>query len=277
MVRKGSLPSVLPEDIKHRPQTPLTDMSRPPPPIRMQSHMIESLNSSPQLIRQATFRRRSSLAHSETPVELPDPKFLSDLAEVKTTPKSPSAMHVLVVEDNLVNQKVLAKQLRNLGCIVSVANHGREALDFLERTEYWNHNSTRPNPISRRTSYHIPCTEPPPAYHIDDANEPLELSIICMDWEMPIMNGLDAVRQIRQLEVDGVLVGRIPVIGVTANVRQQQIEVAMAAGMDDVVGKPFHVAELLARMKRIVNISASEISEFGLGISVVEQSSVDAR
>lgn len=210
-------------------------------------------------------------------MELPDPKFLSDLAEVKTTPKSPSAMHVLVVEDNLVNQKVLAKQLRNLGCIVSVANHGREALDFLERTEYWNHNSTRPNPISRRTSYHIPCTEPPPAYHIDDANEPLELSIICMDWEMPIMNGLDAVRQIRQLEVDGVLVGRIPVIGVTANVRQQQIEVAMAAGMDDVVGKPFHVAELLARMKRIVNISASEISEFGLGISVVEQSSVDAR
>jgi DNA-binding response OmpR family regulator len=44
----------------------------------------------------------------------------------------------------------------------------------------------------------------------------------------------------------------VPVIGVTANVRQQQIDTAMQAGMDDVVGKPFRVAELLARMKRIV-------------------------
>ncbi|KAH5248824.1 hypothetical protein HBI70_215780 [Parastagonospora nodorum] len=277
MVRKGSLPSVLPEDIKHRPQTPLTDMSRPPPPIRMQTHMIKSLNSSPQLIRQATFRRRSSLAHSETPVELPGQTFLPDLAEAKAAPKILPVMHVLVVEDNLVNQKVLAKQLRNLGCVVSVANHGREALDFLERTKYWNHNSSRPNLTSRRKSYHIPCTEPPPAYHIDEADMPLDLSVICMDWEMPIMNGLEAVRQIRQLEVDGVLVERIPVIGVTANVRQQQIDIAMAAGMDDVVGKPFHVTELLARMKSVVNISASDISEIGLGISAVGQSSVDAR
>jgi len=278
MIRKGSLPSVLPEDIKHRPQTPLTDMSRPPPPMRMQSHMIESLNSSPQLIRQATFRRRSSLAHLDTPMESLEHSSLQDLAEAKANPKSSPAMHVLVVEDNLVNQKVLAKQLRNLGCIVSVANHGREALDFLEKTKYWDHKSTRPNPTSRRASYHIPCTEPPPAYHIADANMPLELSVICMDWEMPIMNGLEAVRQIRQLEVDGILVRRIPVIGVTANVRQQQIEVAMAAGMDDVVGKPFHVAELLARMKSVVNISDSGISEIGLGIiGAAEQASVDVR
>ena len=45
---------------------------------------------------------------------------------------------------------------------------------------------------------------------------------------------------------------RIPVIGVTANVRKQQIDMAMAAGMDDVVGKPFRVAELLLRMKDVI-------------------------
>jgi|TARA_R110002003_G_scaffold117_4_gene10378 CheY-like chemotaxis protein len=73
-----------------------------------------------------------------------------------------------------------------------------------------------------------------------------------MDWEMPIMNGLEAVARIRQLENDGFLRAKLPVIGVTANVRQQQIETAMAAGMDDVVGKPFRVAELLVRMRGIV-------------------------
>ena len=66
------------------------------------------------------------------------------------------------------------------------------------------------------------------------------------------MNGLEAVAQIRQLEVNGTLKGRVPVIGVTANVRQQQIQTAMMAGMDDVVGKPFRVAELLIRMKGVV-------------------------
>jgi CheY-like chemotaxis protein len=68
----------------------------------------------------------------------------------------------------------------------------------------------------------------------------------------PIMNGLEAVAQIRQQERDGKLKGHVPVIGVTANVRQQQIQTAISAGMDDVVGKPFRVAELLARMKDVV-------------------------
>ena len=44
---------------------------------------------------------------------------------------------VLIVEDNLVNQKVLKKQLEKLGWTVSIANHGIEALDYLKRTQYW--------------------------------------------------------------------------------------------------------------------------------------------
>jgi CheY-like chemotaxis protein len=73
-----------------------------------------------------------------------------------------------------------------------------------------------------------------------------------MDWEMPIMNGLTATTKIRELEKEGLLTCRTPVIGVTANVRQQQIDEALKAGMDDVVAKPFRVAELLVRMKGIV-------------------------
>jgi PleD family two-component response regulator len=45
-------------------------------------------------------------------------------------------LHILIVEDNLVNQRVLAKQLRNIGMHVAVANHGGEALEYLRSTNY---------------------------------------------------------------------------------------------------------------------------------------------
>jgi CheY-like chemotaxis protein len=154
------------------------------------------------------------------------------------------------VEDNLINQRVLAKQLRGLGCVVSVANHGQEALDFLPKTTLWNNNHPMSNSIALKEVHHIPSTEPIPNGHKDAS--PIELSLILMDWEMPIMDGLTAVAEIRKLEAQGLLKERVPIIGVTANVRQQQIEQAMDTGMDDVVGKPFRVAELLVRMKGIV-------------------------
>lgn len=44
----------------------------------------------------------------------------------------PQQIHVLLVEDNIINQQVLSKQLRRAGCTVHVANHGREALQVLE-------------------------------------------------------------------------------------------------------------------------------------------------
>lgn len=46
-------------------------------------------------------------------------------------------LHILVVEDNLVNQKVVSKQLRKEGHVVSVANHGEEALAFIRKSEFW--------------------------------------------------------------------------------------------------------------------------------------------
>lgn len=49
---------------------------------------------------------------------------------------SDEARHVLVVEDNLVNCKVLSKQLKGAGCVVSVANHGGEALEFIEKSHF---------------------------------------------------------------------------------------------------------------------------------------------
>jgi CheY-like chemotaxis protein len=267
MRRIGSMPNVLPEDIRHRPETPLTNLSRPPPPLRIPSHQTDDGRSitppSPRFLRQSPFHRRSSLASLERPSEVVEIPALQEIPEAK---KISEPLHVLVVEDNLVNQRVLAKQLRNLGCIVSVANHGREALEFLQGTVHWNRDPSNTYPTSRRSSYHIPCTEPLPSPNHDEFEVPVKLNMVLMDWEMPIMNGLEAVRQIRLLEGEGVMLGRVPVIGVTANVRQQQIQTAMEAGMDDVVGKPFRVTELLVRMRAIIEGAADGPNGAGLGI-----------
>ena len=95
-------------------------------------------------------------------------------------------LKVLIVEDNLVNQKVLCKQLRNLGCVVSLANHGVECLEHLEKTKYWKG-------------------------HEKDG---LELTVILMDLEMPIMDGLTCTRRIRELQIEGSVIGHVPIIAV---------------------------------------------------------------
>ncbi|RII10011.1 hypothetical protein CUC08_Gglean006001 [Alternaria sp. MG1] len=136
-------------------------------------------------------------------------------------------LHVLIVEDNLVNQRVLAKQLRNTGMQVAVANHGGEALDYLRTTKY--------------------C--------ISDGSGKA-LALILMDWEMPVMDGLTCVRNIRELQKEGVVRAHVPVIAVTANVRSEQVEVALKAGMDDVISKPFRIPELCACIQKTLRNTA---------------------
>lgn len=112
-------------------------------------------------------------------------------------------LQVLLVEDNPINQQVLSKQLKRVGCVVEVASHGLEALEILEKKVF---------------------------------------DIVLMDIEMPVMDGLEAMRRIRKKEVAGEgLLGktinsgvkrraRLPIIAVTANVRQEKIDTAVAAG-----------------------------------------------
>ncbi|KAJ4292519.1 hypothetical protein N0V90_009182 [Kalmusia sp. IMI 367209] len=137
----------------------------------------------------------------------------------------PQQLHVLLVEDNVINQQVLGKQLKKAGCIIDVANHGIEALEMVEKKVF---------------------------------------DCILMDLEMPVLNGLEATRAIRKREVEGagllgqaIAIGsrggaRLPIIAVTANVRQEQINTAIAAGADRVMQKPFKAADLVYMMKGLV-------------------------
>ncbi|KAI5359461.1 putative PAS domain, signal transduction response regulator, receiver domain, CheY-like superfamily [Septoria linicola] len=138
----------------------------------------------------------------------------------------PIVKKVLIVEDNLVNQKVLQKQLKNIGTEVHVANHGGEALEKLMQSTYWQPGK--------------------------DSKDRIELGVILMDQEMPVMDGLTCTRKIREFEAQGKLSGHIPIIAVTANARSEQIQTALNAGMDDVVSKPFRIPELVPKIEELL-------------------------
>jgi CheY-like chemotaxis protein len=134
-----------------------------------------------------------------------------------------SDLKVLIVEDNLVNQKVLQRQLHNHGITTQVANHGGEALEALKASSYWH----------------------------AAAPGSLDLGVVLMDKEMPHMDGLECTSKIREMEKAGEFTCHIPIIAVTANARSEQIATLLAAGMDDVVSKPFRIGELIPKIEEL--------------------------
>lgn len=133
-------------------------------------------------------------------------------------------VHVLVVEDNLINQKVLATQLRKIGCVVYVANHGGEAIDQIRKSKFYR----------------------------DRVTDGVDIDVVLMDLEMPVMDGQTCARKLREMQSSGELVAHIPVIAVTANARAEQIEMTLKSGIDDVVSKPFRIPELVPKIKDVI-------------------------
>ena len=68
---------------------------------------------------------------------------------------------------------------------------------------------------------------------------------------MPVMDGLQCTSIIRELEQAGDFRCHIPIIAVTANARSEQIATLLAAGMDDVVSKPFRIGELIPKIEEL--------------------------
>ncbi|KAJ9656073.1 hypothetical protein H2198_005233 [Neophaeococcomyces mojaviensis] len=151
---------------------------------------------------------------------LESPKKLPSRLKEAQKPSTQETRKALVVEDNLVNQKVLCKQLRNRGFEVEATNHGREALEALERARI-------------------------------AANNGGPFDVCLCDIEMPIMDGIECVKEVRRLESEGHFPARIPIIGVTANVRSKQVDAALDAGMDGITTKPYRIDDLIAHIDRL--------------------------
>src|ERR1700694_2913686 len=118
----------------------------------------------------------------------------------------------------MINQQVLAKQLQLADCTSAIASNGLEALNILSTSSF-----ARNAP----------------------ANAPV-YDVCLMDIEMPVLDGMSACQRIRALEQSGELVRHVPIIAVTANARQEQIQHMINEGFDDVLKKPFRVPSLLA-------------------------------
>jgi PAS domain S-box-containing protein len=119
-------------------------------------------------------------------------------------------LKVLLVEDHPVNQKLAMALVTRLGHDVSLAGNGQEALDALAAKDF---------------------------------------DIVLMDVQMPVMDGLEATRRIREVPAWR----ELPVVAMTANAMQGDREVCMAAGMDEYITKPIKttvLAEILSRYAR---------------------------
>ncbi|WP_406821322.1 response regulator [Pseudomonas sp. KnCO4] len=119
---------------------------------------------------------------------------------------------ILLVEDNPVNQLVAKGMLAKLGCQVQLATQGAEALEMLEQDTF---------------------------------------DLVLMDCNMPVMDGYEASRRIRQS-------GRwpdLPIVALTANAMPEERERCRAAGMNDYLAKPFRREELLALIDHWVPVN----------------------
>jgi signal transduction histidine kinase/HPt (histidine-containing phosphotransfer) domain-containing protein len=116
-------------------------------------------------------------------------------------------LRILLVEDNIINQKVAQRLLQQMGYASDLAANGREAIDAIQRKAY---------------------------------------DVVLMDVQMPVLDGLEATRRIRLMErdrttalgADSPLARPLAIIAMTANAMQGDREACLAAGMNDHLAKP---------------------------------------
>jgi len=216
---------------------------------------IEAYHPSEEALTEAALNAAAlSVTHSHSRT---NHHIYSDDMDVEDLEEPPVVINgILVVEDNLVNQRITRRGLQDAGFVVDVANHGAEALEKLNQTEW------AANPIAPRPQ--LSLLPPPIRGQNKQTNNTLSgssisrgkplvpLSVVLMDMEMPVMDGLTCTRRIREMEKLGLIRGHVPIIAVSANARTEQILEAKAAGCDDVLVKPYRMPELIEKMQVVI-------------------------
>jgi PAS domain S-box-containing protein len=154
------------------------------------------------------------------------PKKRSTIDQEKET-----SARILLVEDNLVNQKLASTMLSRAGYVVETANNGIEAVEKYKksRTESKAQNDTG-------------CTSS------GEEKKNGRYNLIFMDMQMPEMDGLVATQEIRKWEAENDC--HVPVIAMTANASAGDREKCLDAGMDDYLTKPIKKDEVFALVEK---------------------------
>jgi two-component system sensor histidine kinase/response regulator len=118
-----------------------------------------------------------------------------------------NGLRVLLAEDNPINQEVAVELLRTSGLTVDVASNGAQAVEMAQRERY---------------------------------------DLVFMDVQMPVMDGFEATRAIRQIPGHE----HTPIVAMTANAFEEDRRLCLAAGMNDHLGKPVEIRVLRAALQR---------------------------
>ncbi len=120
-------------------------------------------------------------------------------------------MKILLVEDNLMNQKVVMFNLKKLNCEIIAVSNGKEALETFKNSKF---------------------------------------DIVLMDIMLPEMNGYDITAEIRKLEKINEVANTVIIIALTANTYENDKEKCLSVGMNDYLSKPFSAQQLISTIEK---------------------------
>lgn len=145
--------------------------------------------------------------------------------EQQETTQGLAGVRLLVVDDSEINRDVAQRILSEQGAIVSLAVDGRTAVDWL-------------------------------------VTHPHDIDLVLMDVQMPVMDGIEATRQLRQMpQFDN-----LPIVALTAGAFKAQQDAARTAGMSHFISKPFDVPSTVALIQRLTRKSTDPNQETQLPV-----------
>lgn len=147
-------------------------------------------------------------------VDAARPSHNDDSGPARQAQQSRLSGHILVAEDNSINQMFVRELLKHCGCTCDIVNNGDEALTALQKNRY---------------------------------------DLALMDCQMPEMDGFTATREIRRRETAAQLNARLPIIALTANALQGDRERCLETGMDDYLSKPLNASQLQAMLTKYLS------------------------
>ena len=154
----------------------------------------------------------------DTPYTLASPLY-AEHDQAQTIETTPFTGHILVVDDNPVNQEIITRMLTSFGLRVKIAENGREAVQSLSRAHY---------------------------------------DLVFMDYQMPVLNGVEATRQIRTTPARN---QRVPIVALSASALPDDLERYRQAGMDDFLAKPVELKQLEAMLIKWLHMTADPDTE----------------
>lgn len=122
-------------------------------------------------------------------------------------------MDILLVEDNVLNQKIVSFNLKKYNFSVTAVTNGQDAIEAVKNNNY---------------------------------------QLILMDLMLPGMNGYEITGEIRKYELEKGVENKVPIIAITANTLDNDREKCFEAGMNEYLSKPFTAEQLLEKVMQFL-------------------------